>query len=68
MLLEEDGPIICLEVHLAYLEKRGIEPAEILRTLQRKGYLIRSLEGKRVSPEKAVNSIRQIVRVVCHKG
>ena len=66
-LLVEDSPIICLEVHLAYLEKRGIEPAEILRTLERKGYVIRSLEGKRVSPEKAVNSVRQIIRVVCRK-
>ena len=66
-LLEEDGPIICLELHLAYLEKRGIEPAEILLMLERKGYLIRSLAGERISTEKAVDSVRQIVRVVCRK-
>lgn len=66
-LLAESGPTICLEVHLSYLEKRGIEPADILRMLERKGYLIFSLEGDRVSPEKAVNSVRQIIRVVCRK-
>jgi FkbM family methyltransferase len=66
-MLTEDGPVICLEVHLAYLEKRGIDPADILRSLEQKGYLVFSLQGKRVSPEKAVTSVRQIVRVVCRK-
>ena len=66
-LLEEEGPTICLELHLAYLEKRELDPAEILRKLERKGYSIQSLSGERVSPKEAVNSVRQIVRVVCRK-
>ena len=67
-LLAEKGPIICLELHLAYLEKRGIKPQVILHMLEQKGYLIFCLDGKPVSPRKAVNSVRQIVRVVCHKS
>jgi len=67
-LLAEKGPIICLELHLAYLEKRGVKPQEILHMLEQKGYLIFSLDGNRVSPRKAVNSVRQIVRVVCRKS
>ena len=66
-LLEEDGPIICLEVHLAYLEKRDINPVEILRMLERKKYVIHSLAGDPVTAEGAVDSIRQIIRVVCRK-
>jgi len=66
-LLEEKGPIICLELHLAYLEKRQLDPTEILRKLERKGYSIQSLTGDRISPEKALDSIRQIVRLVCCK-
>ena len=66
-LLEDIGPIICLEVHLAYLEKRNINPVEILRMLERKKYVIHSLTGTPISAEEAVNSIRQIIRVVCRK-
>ena len=66
-LLKEKGPTICLEVHLSYLEKRGIEPVEILRMLERKGYSIFALPGNLISPEKAVNSMRQIIRVVARR-
>jgi hypothetical protein len=63
-LLRERKPVLCLELHLDLLERRGISPAEIVADLQSHRYRFRSCVGRPLDPSDIVDSMHAILRFV----
>jgi FkbM family methyltransferase len=63
-LLRRRKPVLCLELHLDLLERRGIPPAEIVAALQSHGYQFRSCVGRRLEPADIGDSMHAILRFV----
>ncbi|HEY9867897.1 MAG TPA: FkbM family methyltransferase [Candidatus Obscuribacterales bacterium] len=63
-ILKEDKPVICLELHLNYLEQRGIQPRAVIDFLQQRGYRFFSWKGESLKAEDVYDSIKPTVRVV----
>jgi FkbM family methyltransferase len=63
-LLRARKPVLCLELHLDLLERRGISPAELLANLQSLGYHFRSCVGSPLAPSDVSDSLHAILRFV----
>jgi hypothetical protein len=63
-LLRTRKPVICLELHLDLLERRGISPADLIADLQSHGYHFRSCVGRPLDPFDITDSIHAILRFV----
>ncbi|HYF50545.1 MAG TPA: FkbM family methyltransferase [Planctomycetota bacterium] len=55
-VLSQHHPIIFLELHLDYLEARGIAPAAVLEILQQHRYSFCSLRGEKLAARQIVGS------------
>ena len=63
-LLRERKPVLCLELHLDLLERRGISPAAIVADLQSFGYEFRSTVGRPLAAADVADSMHSILRCV----
>lgn len=63
-ILSQDKPVICLELHLNYLERRGIKPKAVTGLLKQHGYRFFSWKGESLKAEDVYESIKPTVRVV----
>ena len=63
-LLRSRKPVLCLELHLDLLERRGIPPAELVASLQSHGYHFRSCVGRPLDPSDISDSMHAILRFV----
>lgn len=63
-LLRRRKPMLCLELHLDLLERRGTPPAELLANLQTYGYRFRSCVGRPLAPADISDSMHAILRLV----
>lgn len=63
-LLRNHKPVLCLELHLDVLERRGIAPAGIVADLQAHGYRFRSCVGHPLSPADISDSVHAVLRCV----
>jgi len=63
-LLRRRKPVLCLELHLDMLERRGISPAELLANLQSHRYRFRSCVGRPLDPSDISGSMHAILRLV----
>jgi FkbM family methyltransferase len=63
-LLRDRKPVLCLELHLDLLEKRGLPPRELVDDLRSFGYRFRSCVGRHLSPSDVSDSIHAILRLV----
>jgi FkbM family methyltransferase len=65
-LLRERKPVLCLELHLDLLERRGVSPAALVADLQSYGYQFRSTVGRRLAPSDIADSMHAILRFVAY--
>jgi FkbM family methyltransferase len=63
-LLRTRKPVLCLELHLDLLERRGISPIELVANLQSHGYRFRSCVGRPLDPSDISDSLHAILRFV----
>jgi FkbM family methyltransferase len=63
-MLTRKKPVICLELHLDLLEKRGINPKIICNDLQGYGYQFFSYEGRRMGAKDVYDSIDAVFRFI----
>lgn len=63
-LLSRKKPTICLELHLNYLEERGIQPKLVTDELEKHGYLFYSCLGQTLSAKQIYDSIKPVVRFI----
>jgi len=63
-LLRQRKPVLCLELHLDLLERRGIAPAAIVEDLLSYGYQFRSCVGRPLAPADITDSMHAILRFV----
>jgi FkbM family methyltransferase len=63
-LLRTRKPVLCLELHLDLLERRGIAPIEIVANLQSHGYQFRSCVGRPLDPSDISDSLHAVLRFV----
>jgi FkbM family methyltransferase len=63
-LLCERKPVLCLELHLDLLERRGISPATLVAELQSYGYAFRSTVGRPLTASDVADSMHSILRCV----
>jgi FkbM family methyltransferase len=63
-VLRERKPVLCLELHLDLLERRGIAPADIVANLRSHGYRFRSCIGQPLEPSDVSDSVHAILRLV----
>lgn len=57
-------PVICLELHLDALEKRGISPRIVCDGLTSSGYRLYSCVGKELSPRDVYDSASAVLRFI----
>jgi FkbM family methyltransferase len=63
-LLRARKPVLCLELHLDLLDRRGIPPAEIVAMLQSHRYRFQSCVGRPLDPSDVADSVHAILRFV----
>jgi FkbM family methyltransferase len=63
-LLAGARPVIFLELHLNYLEERGIDATGIIRLLERFDYQLCSLAGRRLSVRTILNSWTNVLHLI----
>lgn len=63
-ILEKYSPIILLELHLSYLDRRGIFPHQILNLLTDKNYKLYTLAGKPIGLSKINSSIKSNLHLI----
>lgn len=61
-------PVVFLELHLDLLEKRGHDPAEVLRFLEDAGYTLESLTGRPLRARNVARSAAAVTRLVARPG
>jgi FkbM family methyltransferase len=64
VLLQEAGPVVFLELHLNYLEQRGISPEQALRSLTSRGYAFFIASGRPVSERQVARSWAAIIHLI----
>ena len=62
--LETHRPTVFLELHLNYLEQRGIEPKRVLGLLEQCGYHFFSAEGRPLTLASIIRSWLPVARIV----
>jgi FkbM family methyltransferase len=62
--LKTHHPVIFLELHLNYLEQRGLEPRNVLALLETCGYRFFSTEGKHQTLRSIAGSWQPVIRIV----
>ena len=65
-VLEQFSPVILLELHLSYLDRRGIFPDKILTLLSDRGYQILDIQKKPISFSKINSSIRPTIHLIAN--
>jgi FkbM family methyltransferase len=63
-LLASKRPTICLELHLNYLETRGIKPKLVTDELERHGYRFYATSGQEITANQIYDSIKPVVRFI----
>jgi FkbM family methyltransferase len=63
-LLEAQRPIILLELHLFFLENRGIDPRDTLAILENASYLLYDLSGRLKSAGQHVNTFARTIKLL----
>ncbi|MFH1130787.1 MAG: FkbM family methyltransferase [Pseudomonadota bacterium] len=63
-LLKNNKPTICLELHLDYLEQRGINPKSIFDLLEKCGYRFFSGTGHELNPRAIYDTVKSLFRFV----
>lgn len=63
-LLERSRPVVLLELHLNFLEERGIPPARVAGLLENCGYELRDLTGQRLSARRLTRSWASVLHLV----
>jgi FkbM family methyltransferase len=63
-LLERVRPVIILELHLNFLEERGVPPFHVAGLLERHDYELRDLSGQRLSGRHLARSWASVLHVV----
>jgi FkbM family methyltransferase len=63
-LLKFGKPVICLELHLDFLEQRGIDPKLICDQLTNNGYRFFSCLGQKLSPQEVYGSAYAVLRFI----
>ena len=63
-LLRARKPVLCLELHLDLLERRGILPADLIGNLQSHGYQFWSCVGRPLDSSDITDSMHAILRFV----
>lgn len=63
-LLKEQKPTIFLELHLHYLESRGIRPKEVLDYLENHQYSFFSCTGQALEAKQIYDSIKSVYRFI----
>lgn len=66
--LKSARPIVCLELHLNYLESRGLDPRALLEMLTSQNYVLFRLSGERTTAEKICRSWASNTHVVARPG
>ena len=62
--LQAHHPVVCLELHLDELERRGESTAAMLQELTAMGYRFETPAGRRLAPGRLSRSLMAIARVV----
>jgi FkbM family methyltransferase len=62
-LLAAHKPIVMLELHLFFLEARGLSPTETLNQLETMGYILFDLQGRRKSAVQHTNTFTRTIKV-----
>lgn len=63
-LLAEAAPVVLLELHLNFLEQRGIGAGRVCELLHRHGYNLHDLTGRPLSERRLAHSWANIVHVI----
>lgn len=63
-LLDDGKPLLFLEVHLHYLDKRGISPSRIFNFLQGYRYRFYSSVGRELTPSDIPNTLYNVRRII----
>ncbi|MBX9879508.1 MAG: FkbM family methyltransferase [Candidatus Obscuribacterales bacterium] len=63
-LLAKKKPAICLELHLNYLEERGIKPKLVTDELEKHDYRFYSCAGQELSAAQIYDSVKPVVRFI----
>jgi FkbM family methyltransferase len=63
-LLRECRPAVCLELHMDYLERRGIAPSTVLDYLSKLGYQFYSPMGSKLPAAKIAGSANVLYRLI----
>jgi len=66
-ILDEFKPEIFLELHLSYLEHRGLNPREVVARLERHGYRFWSLMDKPLASRQISGSWSPVVRLIARR-
>lgn len=61
--LRNSKPLLFIELHLNYLEERGIDPAEVTDFLSALGYKFTTFDGRVIPSRKITSSMQPVVRV-----
>ena len=65
-IIEQISPVILLELHLSYLDKRGIFPEEVLRCLSDNNYRISDIQNNPISFSKINSSLKTTIHLIAH--
>jgi FkbM family methyltransferase len=63
-LLSEKRPVVCLELHLDLLERRGVAPKAVCDELSSRGYEFFSCDGRRRAPREIYGSANAVLRFI----
>jgi FkbM family methyltransferase len=63
-LLSRSRPIVCLELHLDVLERRGVSPSTVLDELALRGYGFENAAGAPLTPSQICGSAHAILRFI----
>ena len=65
-ILEEFSPVILLELHLSYLDQRGIYPEKILKFLTESGYQISDIQNNPISFSRINSSLQTTIHLIAN--
>lgn len=63
-LLNDRHPAVCLELHLNYLEDRGISPESVIKILLQYNYQFFTTSDRPESPNSIFDSLKPVVRFI----
>lgn len=63
-LLSESKPVVCLELHLDLLERRGVAPRAVCDELLSRGYEFFSCDGRGLAPRDVYDSVNAVLRFI----